>query len=200
MKTTIDRAIDTLSRLPDLDLQLIQELMLLRSHGVMENSCGCPAAGCSYVTTIPLYVGSVDDPPVCPRHGCPLVILTVKQTTARLAETMRRQAAEFAAKVEEVAEQFGRIDDTMFLAANERDELNFLRGLMDGPAGRFAMRMVRKQQWEEWEPEWKDIVSETIGTLEKMSEAIRKGNRLAVSELTADVGNYMLKTAEIYGD
>ena len=210
--------------------QRMMELRLIKRNGVTEKSLYCPSPGCNYTCPAPPEMEPVD-PVVCPEHSTQLIIMTWKQLAGHAFQASINQTKEFdlileamqaESKVlgetlitmrerlrvtdEERRECLERLENFMFTTANEKEELENLRGLATNPVFQFCFRMEaeiihnqHKGDWEDWEPSPMEILAGVSRHLDKLKFAIGKNNRAAVSEFAADIANFMLKTHELYG-
>ena len=58
----------------------------------------------------------------------------------------------------------------------------------------------KKGDWREWQPDKLFMVSEINWHLAKLVQALHQDDAKKVSEYSADVANYMMKTDELFGE
>jgi hypothetical protein len=99
------------------------------------------------------------------------------------------------------------LDDNLFMAANEREQLEYLQDMFGSPFNRFALRMEQelranayKGDWDQWQPSIETLKSEIGHHFKKLCQAMQQKNSHAVTEFAADIGNFMLKAIELYGN
>lgn len=172
----------------------LAKLRALRQEVFGERVLICPNPDCSF-----LCIGLTEGPPEvhkCPKHDAVLEPTTWKYVAQGLLGAVR----------DKVRETDGKLDEVRFLAANEEEELEYLRAIHNSTIGQFAGRMAhelrvneRKGDWEQWKPGIDELLSEFTHHLDKLKIAFARNNQYAITEYCADLGNYAMKTAELYG-
>lgn len=175
----------------------------LMSAEITDYIMKCPGVKCAYKTLVPRGEQSFDLPHICPLCSTPLISMTWKEAARHAFNTAQNLEKAYTGRLQEMV---ARLDDTLFLGACEQEELEQLRDVATGPLGWLRCAMVRelennshKGNWDEWEPDAGRLVKEIEKHSTRLLDAVSRNNRYAVDEHAADIANFALKAAQLFG-